>query len=65
MYPIKEEFFLPEDKMFSDAIKERISKRLKKYSRRIKNKMRKEILNYYYSVDNDTWLCDKDILFQS
>ena len=27
--------------------------------------MRQEILNYYYSVDNVTWFCDKSIIFQS
>ena len=57
--------FLPEDKKFAKSIKERTSNRLKKYSRWINNKMRKEILKYYYSIDNDTWLCDKAILFQS
>ena len=57
MYQIKEEDFLPEDKKFTKAIKERISNRLKNHSIQIKNNMRKEILNDYYSVDNDTWLC--------
>ena len=64
MYPIKEEYFLPEDKRFSWDIKERIINRLKEYPRWIKNKTRKDILNYYYSVENDTWLFDKAILFQ-
>ena len=52
MYPIKEEYFLPEYKRFAKAIKEGICNRLKEYSRFIKIKMRKEILNYYYSVEN-------------
>ena len=65
MYPIKWEYFLPADKRFSKAMKERISNRLKEYSIWIKKNMRKEILNYYYSVENDTWLCDKPIISQS
>ena len=65
MYPVKEEYFLPKDKRFAMAIKERISNRLKEYYRWIKNKTWKEILNYYYLMEYETWLCDKSILLQS
>ena len=51
--------------MVDDSNKERISNRLKGNSIRIKNNMRKEMLNCYYSVENGTWLCDKARLFQS
>ena len=65
MYPIKEEDFLPEYKGFVEDFKERISNRFKEYFRWIKNKMMKDIVNYYYSIENDTCFCDKAILFQS
>ena len=64
-YPRKEEEFLPEQKRVAQAIEQMISSSLKASYRWINNNMRKDILNYYYSVDNGTWLCDKAIIFQS
>ena len=57
-------FLLPEEESFAEVIKERISNRLKEYSKWIKKYMRKEILNYYYFLDHYPWLCDKSIIFQ-
>ena len=51
MYPINEEYFLPECKRFSKDINERISNRLKEYYRWIKRKKRKDILNDYHSAE--------------
>ena len=41
----------------------RISNRILVYSIYIKNKMKKEIIKYYHSVENGTSLCDKAKLF--
>ena len=57
--------FLSEDKRVAGDIKERISNRLKLSSRRINNKISKDILNYFYYVENVTWLCDKARFYQS
>ena len=57
--------FLPEWKMVAAAIEYRISSMLMVSYRWIKKNMKKDILNYYYSVDNYTWLCDKFIILQS
>ena len=38
---------------------------LKVYYRWIKSNTSKDILDYHYSVDNETWLCDKARVFQS
>ena len=65
MYPIKEEDVLPEEKRVAEAIQWGIRSRLKAYHRCINNNIRKYILNYYYSVDNDISLCDKAGIFQS
>ena len=46
------------------VIKERISNRLKVYSKYMKKNTGKGILNYYYYVKNGTLLCDKEILLQ-
>ena len=51
--------------MFPEAIKERISNMITEYSLWMKDKMREEILNYSYYVENDTWLRDRAIIFQS
>ena len=48
--------FGPEEKRVDDAIKKRIMNRLTVSSIWIKQKTRREILNYYYYVDNDTRL---------
>ena len=40
-------FYLPEDKRVAEDIKEKISNRLKVFSRWIKDNMRRYILNYY------------------
>ena len=56
---------LPEDKRVAGDIKERVSNRLKVSSIWIKKDMSREILNYYYSVGNCTWLSDKDRILQS
>ena len=58
-------FFKPGDESFTKANKEGVSNRIKEYSIWINNNTRKEIINYYYSMDNETWLCDKSILLQS
>ena len=42
-----------------------ISNSFKVYSRIIRNNMRKETLNYYYYMDNGTWLCEKTIIYQA
>ena len=57
--PIKEEVFLPGDKMVYKSIKDSTSNSIKVSSRWMKKNIRKEILNYYYSVENGTCLCDK------
>ena len=64
-YPRKEEDFLPEDERVAQAIEQRISSSLKASYIWIKNNKRKDILNYYYSVENGTWLFDKSRIFQS
>ena len=56
---------VPEDKMSYEAIKYRISNRLKFSSIWINNKMSRGVINFYYSVENGTWLCDQAIIFQS
>ena len=57
--------FLPEEKLVAEDIKERTINSLNVSSRWLKNKMRKDIINYYYSVENGTCLCDKSRIFQS
>ena len=61
----KKNICLPEEKRVAEAIKERITNRLKVSYRWIKNNMRREILNYSYSVKNGTGLCDKARILQS
>ena len=56
---------LPEEKSVDEDIKEIIGNSIKVSYRWIYNKMRREILNYYYYVDNSTCLCDKSRIFQS
>ena len=60
----KKNIYLTEDKKVYEAINERTSIRIKVYSIWIKNNMRKDILNYYYSMGNGTWLCDKARIYQ-
>ena len=50
--------------MIDEDIEERISNMIKVYSIWIKKKMRSYILNYYYFVENGTWLCDITTLYQ-
>ena len=57
--------FVPEEKRDGKAIKERITNRLKVSSICINHETRICILNSYYSVENDTLLCDKFRIFQS
>ena len=60
----KRGIFVPEEESYGQGIKERRRNMLKVSSRWINHNMRRETLNYYYSVYNGTWLCDKDILFR-
>ena len=60
----KRGIFVPEEKRTGEDIKERRRNMLRMSSRWINNKIRREILNYYYSVENGTWLCDKNRIFQ-
>ena len=63
--PNKIRRFLPEEKMVANAIKDMTRNRLKVSPRWINKNTMKDILNYFYSVDNDTWLWDKSRLLQS
>ena len=57
--------FVPEDKRADEAITDRIRNSIRVSYIWIKQKMMREVLNYFCSVENVNWLCDKSRLFQS